>query len=106
MNQYSKEITLALADMCAKYKIKRGMLIFEETNKDNFTEHKNRVIVFEPGNTGFQPRVFAKMFLKCVDISKTLRTIMDEVSSLALMQVIKNVHMDHKLFHEKQETKH
>ena len=97
MNQHSEEIYNQLTDMSKKYNIKRGILLFEEADKDKTNELHHRVIVFEPDTIGFNVNTFANLFLKCINISKTFQMIMDKASDISLIEMIKDIRVQSKL---------
>lgn len=105
MNPNSKELRNELNKLSKKYSIKRGIFLIEENEKDPINNKGYRVILVEPKATIFNVNAFASMFNKCIDISQSLQKVLDKVGEVALFELVKDVHVNHKLHHEKRKTK-
>lgn len=100
LNPNSKEIREELSILSKKYNIKRGIILFEEEDKPN-DPLRYRTIVFSEVDKDFKPSTFARMFLECLNISNSFKKIIDSVSSISLMDMLKDIHTTHELEHGK-----
>lgn len=107
MNQYSKEIQQDLQAMSDKYGFKRGILLFEEVDMKKPDDTRNRVILFEPGigQKPFVPEPFAKMFVACMNVSRSFQKVLDVVSTFSFAELMHDIDVHHKLHHETDKTK-
>lgn len=105
MNPNSKELRNELNILSKKYDIKRGIFLFEENKKDIIKNTGYRVILIEEGASSFNVNAFAFMFNKCMEISKSFQKILDKVSEISFIELLKDMDIHHKLHHEKGKTK-
>ena len=81
------------------------MLLFEEDDVKVAHKVNHRVIVFDPKIKPFKARMFAQMFLNCLNVSKSFQMIIDQVSTLSIMGIAKDIKNEHELHHVKDRSK-
>lgn len=92
MNQYAKEIKEELDKICAKYSIKKGLLLLVENKADNKKVIRHRVIVFnQEGKSELDIHEYAELLNGCILISKTFQKIIEHMNFHAIKSVVKNI---------------
>lgn len=87
--QFQEEIHKELEKIADKYHITKGMLLMEETDKDNPTVKRNRVIVFQDSNTKtVSLHDMGLLYQACIEISKTFRDIVNHLGMHMLEEVM------------------
>jgi hypothetical protein len=90
LNQFSKEIFIELSNMAKKYNIVRGMLLFEEEDKDDKKLKRHRVMIFDQLANERKDliREFGKLFVRCANISRTLMAILKQANEYSIKEAI------------------
>lgn len=101
MNQYSKEILEALDDLCKKYKIKQGLLLFVEEDISDFKKTKHRVIAFGHDNPELSVHEFANLLNNCIEVSKTMQDIVQHANMDIAKKIIKDIEINNAVFTSK-----
>lgn len=77
--------------MARKYGIIKGIFMFEETNNLDNRGNRYRTILFQPliiDRSVQTFRDFARMMVKCIDISKSFQKVIQYVNEISIQDLL------------------